>query len=108
MGALTLWDAAMPETTLAVPTTASSVPPAVADRLPVKAVPAPPGAVRDPIRGALMESRDRWRHFVSMAADMAFETDAKGRFVFVTPESVLGWPAGALIGQPSERLVGDD
>ncbi len=39
---------------------------------------------------------------------MAFETDAKGRFVFVIPDTALGWPAGSLIGQPSELLVGDD
>jgi diguanylate cyclase (GGDEF)-like protein len=62
----------------------------------------------DIVRGALMESRQRWRHFVDLAADLAFETDAKGRFVFVQPEAALGWPAGSLIGQPSELLVGDD
>ena len=45
---------------------------------------------------------------VDLAADLAFETDAKGRFVFVQPETALGWPAGSLIGQPSELLVGDD
>ena len=50
----------------------------------------------------------RWRHFVSLSADLAFETDANGRFVLVIPETALGWPAGALVGMPSERLVGDD
>jgi diguanylate cyclase (GGDEF)-like protein/PAS domain S-box-containing protein len=60
------------------------------------------------IRNALQESRQRWRHLVGMAADMAFETDDKGRFVFVTPDAALGWPEGGLIGQPSELLVGTD
>ena len=46
----------------------------------------------DIIRDALQESRQRWRHLVSLATDMAFETDAKGRFVFVMPETALGWP----------------
>jgi len=65
-------------------------------------------APHDLIRGALMESRQRWRQFVDLATDLAFETDANGRIVFVLPETILGWPAGALIGQPSELLLGDD
>jgi diguanylate cyclase (GGDEF)-like protein len=60
------------------------------------------------LRDALIESRHRWQHFVSLAADLAFETDAAGCFVFMTPEAVLGWPAGSLIGEPSDRLVADD
>jgi diguanylate cyclase (GGDEF)-like protein len=55
-----------------------------------------------------MESRQRWRDLVGLAADLAFETDAEGRFVFMMPDTVLGWPASTLIGQPAECLVGDD
>ncbi len=62
----------------------------------------------DLVRDALMESRQRWRSLVKMATDLAFETDARGRFVFVIPDTALDWPAGSLIGQPSELLVGDD
>jgi diguanylate cyclase (GGDEF)-like protein/PAS domain S-box-containing protein len=62
----------------------------------------------DTVRDAPIESRQRWRHLVTLATDMAFETDVKGRFVFVTPDTALGWPAGSLIGRPSEHLVGDD
>jgi diguanylate cyclase (GGDEF)-like protein/PAS domain S-box-containing protein len=62
----------------------------------------------DVIREALAESRQRWRQLVCLAADLVFETDAAGRFVFVIPDHALGWPAGMLIGQPSELLVGDD
>jgi diguanylate cyclase (GGDEF)-like protein/PAS domain S-box-containing protein len=72
------------------------------------AVALPPAPSRDGMREALMESRQRWRHLVSLAADLAFETDAKGRFVLVMPDTALGWPEGSLIGQPSEVLVGDD
>jgi diguanylate cyclase (GGDEF)-like protein/PAS domain S-box-containing protein len=71
--------------------------------------PPPPAApAPDVIREALAESRQRWRQLVSLAADMVFETDAVGRFVFIIPDHALGWPAGLLIGQPSELLVGDD
>ena len=72
-------------------------------RVPTPGLPQP-----DIIRDALMESRQRWRHLVSLAADLAFETDAKGRFVFAMPDTALGWPAGSLIGQPSELLIGND
>nr|WP_294518902.1 sensor domain-containing diguanylate cyclase [uncultured Rhodopila sp.] len=81
----------MPHTTLHLPS------PAVPDK------PAP-----DVIREALEESRQRWRQLVCLAADLVFETDAAGRFVFIIPDQALGWPAGLLIGQPSELLVGDD
>ena len=76
-------------------------------RTPVAALPARLPS-QDLIRDALVESRQRWRHLVTLAADLAFETDSKGRFVFVIPEDALGWPAGSLIGQPSEVLLGDD
>lgn len=74
----------------------------------------PPAASRpdasslDLMHGALLESRRRWRHLVSLAADLAFETDAAGRLVFVLPDAPLGWPAGALIGQPADLLLADD
>ena len=69
---------------------------------------APDAPAPDVIREALAESRQRWRQLVCLAADMVFETDAAGRFVFIIPDQALGWPAGMLIGQPSELLVGDD
>jgi diguanylate cyclase (GGDEF)-like protein len=67
-----------------------------------------PSHPRDPMYEALTESRLRWRSLVSLASDLAFETDARGRFVFVLPDTALGWPPGSLIGQPSELLLGDD
>ena len=44
-----------------------------------------------PLRNALLDSRQRWRDLVNMAADFAFETDAHGRFSFVMPDPALGW-----------------
>lgn len=59
------------------------------------------------LREALLDSRQRWRDLVSMAADIVYETDAWGRLVFVAPDQVLGWSAATLIGQPAELLLAD-
>ena len=61
----------------------------------------------DPLRAALLDSRQRWRDLVTLSSDIAFETDAMGRFTFVDPDPALGWPASLLIGQPAELLVAD-
>ena len=55
----------------------------------------------------LLDSRNRWRDLVSLTADLAFETDVWGRFVFVSPDPALGWPASTLLGQPAELLLAD-
>ena len=57
------------------------------------------------LRDALLDSRGRWRDLVAMAADLAFETDADGRLVFISPDPAIGWAASALIGQPAEMLL---
>ncbi|MBV8525893.1 MAG: GGDEF domain-containing protein [Acetobacteraceae bacterium] len=59
------------------------------------------------LQNALVDSRQRWRDLVLMAADFAFETDASGRLVFVSPDPVLGWPVSSLVGQPAEILLAD-
>ena len=64
-------------------------------------------AVRDPLRHVLLESRQRWRDLVTMAADVAFETDAEGRFTFVAPDGVLGYDADALVGTQAAALLLD-
>jgi hypothetical protein len=69
---------------------------------------APGASLQGILRDALIESRHRWQHLVGLAADLAFETDAAGCFVFMMPEAVLGWPSGSLIGEPSDGLVADD
>jgi diguanylate cyclase (GGDEF)-like protein len=65
------------------------------------APPRPEGALRH----ALLDSRQRWRDLVTMAADLAYETDEWGRFVFAIPEPSLGWSTATLIGQPAELLL---
>ena len=60
-----------------------------------------------PLRQALLESRQRWRQFGALAADLLFETDAEGRLSFVAPDLVLGWTAAALTGQPGQALLHD-
>lgn len=62
---------------------------------------------RDPLRLALLDSRQRLREMVALAADFAFETDAAGCFTFVTPDPALGWTADALLGRPASDLLLD-
>ncbi len=59
------------------------------------------------LNGALLESRQRWRDFVNLSADIAFETDAHGRFVFLSPDPAFGWPNALLLGQPAGLLLAD-
>lgn len=68
----------------------------------------PDAEIPQAVRSALQESRQRWRHFVTLGADLAFETDQRGRFVLILPEHVLGWSSRSLIGQPADLLLGDD
>lgn len=75
---------------------------------PAAATTLPPSASPDPLRAALLESRQRWRDLVGLTADFAFETDAWGRFVFVMPDPALGWSASGLVGEPSERLLAEE
>jgi diguanylate cyclase (GGDEF)-like protein len=72
------------------------------------AVSPPPATADVTLRHALLDSRQRWRDLVLTAADLAYETDAEGRFSFVMPDPALGWPTATLIGQPADLLlVGD-
>ncbi len=57
------------------------------------------------INAAIFESRQRWRDLALMTGDLCFETDAAGRFVFLAPDPVLGWPTGALLGSSSAELI---
>ncbi len=55
----------------------------------------------------LLESRQRWQQFGTLAADILFETDALGQWSFIEPETAFGWPAAALLGQPAAALLTD-
>ncbi len=59
----------------------------------------------DPLRSALLQSRQRWRDFATMSCDLAFETDRDGRFVFLAPDPTFGWPVASLIGQEAETIL---
>lgn len=63
----------------------------------------PPAAAA--LSGALLDSRQRWRDFVSLAADLAFEVDAEGRVAFVAPDPALGWRAARLLGRFASELL---
>ncbi len=65
------------------------------------------GSRSDALCSALLDSRQRWRDLVGLVADLAFETDQWGRFVFVYPDPALDWASATLIGQPAELLVAD-
>jgi diguanylate cyclase (GGDEF)-like protein/PAS domain S-box-containing protein len=64
-------------------------------------------AAAQALRSALLDSRQRWRDLVFMAADLAFETDRDGRFQFVAPDPVLGWSADSLLGLRAEQMLTD-
>lgn len=70
---------------------------------PAKSLPA-----GDAASGALPDGQQCWRDLVTLAADLAFETDAAGRFVVVAPDPALGWPAATLLGQNAEQLLAEE
>lgn len=58
------------------------------------------------LRRSLIDSRQRYKELVEIASDFIWETDAAGRFSFVSPLGALDWPAGALIGRPVAEFLG--
>lgn len=72
--------------------------------MPVQLLPSSADAA---LRAALLDSRQRWRDFVAMAADFAWETDEEGRLTFVHPDPALGWAAAELLGRPAEDLLAE-
>jgi diguanylate cyclase (GGDEF)-like protein/PAS domain S-box-containing protein len=57
------------------------------------------------LRAALIESRQRYKDLVEASSDFAWETDAEGRFTFVSPRGAVGYAAGQLLGQKAEDFV---
>lgn len=47
----------------------------------------------------------RWRDLITLAADLAFETDSENRFSFLFPDTILGWPKASLLGQPADSVL---
>jgi diguanylate cyclase (GGDEF)-like protein/PAS domain S-box-containing protein len=59
------------------------------------------------LRAALVESRQRYKDLVEISNDFAWETDAEGRFVFVSPRGALGYDAQELVGRSAGELLLD-
>ncbi|GAB4353676.1 MAG: diguanylate cyclase [Kiloniellaceae bacterium] len=59
------------------------------------------------LRAALVESRQRYKDLVEISNDFAWETDAEGHFVFVSPRGALGYAATELVGRPAGTLLLD-
>lgn len=57
------------------------------------------------LRSALVESRQRYKDFVEISSDFAWETGIDGTFVFVSPRGALGYPAADLIGRDPVEWV---
>jgi len=61
----------------------------------------------DRLRGALLDSRQRWRDLVGLAADLAFETDHLGRLTFISPDPAFGWTSATMVGADASALLAD-
>jgi len=59
------------------------------------------------LRDALIESRRRYKDLVEISSDFAWETDAEGRFSFVSPQGVLGWRPEALLGRQAIEFLAE-
>ncbi|MBL8837366.1 MAG: sensor domain-containing diguanylate cyclase [Alphaproteobacteria bacterium] len=59
------------------------------------------------LRVALVDSRRRYKDLVEASSDFAWETDAVGRFDFVSPRGGLGFSAAELIGRAADSLQMD-
>ena len=57
------------------------------------------------LQAALIESRQRLRELVDLSCDFAWETDAKGRFSFITGQGVLGRAGADLLGTDPAELA---
>ena len=57
------------------------------------------------LRGALLESRQRYKDLVEASSDFAWETDAEGRFAFVSPRGALEYAAAELVGRHAREFL---
>jgi diguanylate cyclase (GGDEF)-like protein len=57
------------------------------------------------LQAALIESRQRLRELVDLSCDFAWETDAKGRFSFITGQGALGRAGADLLGTDPAALT---
>jgi len=59
------------------------------------------------LRGALVDSRQRYKDLVEISSDFAWETGPQGHFVFVSPQGALGWRADELVGRDPQEFLAD-
>jgi diguanylate cyclase (GGDEF)-like protein/PAS domain S-box-containing protein len=59
------------------------------------------------IQQALVESRQRYKDLVEISSDFSWETDAAGRFAFVSPQGALGYSAEELLGRAPRSLLAE-
>jgi diguanylate cyclase (GGDEF)-like protein/PAS domain S-box-containing protein len=59
------------------------------------------------LRRALLDSRQRYKDLLEIAADVVWETDADGRIVFVRPDHVLGFSSEMVLGNSIRDLAPD-
>jgi len=59
------------------------------------------------LRAALIESRQRYKDLVEASSDFAWETDADGRFTFVSAHGALGYSAAELVSAQALDLLLD-
>jgi diguanylate cyclase (GGDEF)-like protein/PAS domain S-box-containing protein len=60
------------------------------------------------LRDALTDSRRRYKDLVEISSDFVWETDAAGRFAFVSPGGALGWRAEELNGRAAGEFMIED
>ncbi len=59
------------------------------------------------MRRTLVESRQRYKDLVEVSAAFAWETNAQGTLVFVSPQGVLGYGIDELIGRRPEEFLAE-
>jgi diguanylate cyclase (GGDEF)-like protein/PAS domain S-box-containing protein len=76
--------------------------------VPARPAPAVRTRVSDPaLFDALVESRQRFKEIVEASGDFAWETDADGAFVFVSPGGTLGHAPGDMVGKAARFFFAD-
>ena len=79
-----------------------TAPPPVATEKPAPATDVQPDQA---LVDALSESRRRFKDIVEVSGDFAWETDADGVFVFVSPGKSLGYQPDEMVGSPASRFI---
>lgn len=59
------------------------------------------------LRDALVDSRRRYKELIEISSDFCWETDALGKFTFVSSSGALGYDVDDLIGRRPEDFLAD-